>query len=515
MKRWKRFQRPVPAPHPSPGLFAEQEAQEQERQRQQAEQNNPFRGMVSSPEFGAVASSFIRSTAPVRVLTGPVGSGKSSAAAFALAQLAIATRPGRDGVRRSRSIIIRNTYRELEDSCLKTWFRWVPRELGHWHPSDMRFSIAIPGRHSHDFMFRAFDSAGDVGKLLSTEYSYAWLSEARELPEELIHMLPARLRYPTQRDCPGFRGSILIESNPSDLSHWLYKMTAEERGEGWDCFAQPSGLDPAAENLANLPPNYYRNLVAGRPPMWVDCFVHGKWVFYSSDLAVFPEWIQSRHVAPAPILPIPGQRVIVGMDFGLTPAAAFVQRAPSGQYRVIDELCTDNMGARRFGDEARHLLNTRYRGCESEIWGDPAGTGRAQSDESTPYQMLAAAGIDAAPTHTNDWTIRREAVASLLTGNCMDGGPALIVSPTCKVLMRGMAGDYRYQRIQVSGTARYSQIPVKSASSHICDALEYAMLGAGEDIRVMGGGWSTVLDKKLRTFTDGNARSSGNARRGA
>lgn len=447
---------------------------------------------------GPVARAFIDAAGPVVAIVGPVGSGKSSAAAFKLARMAVNIKPCRDGVKRSRSIIVRNTYRELEDSCIKTFFHWVPRGLGEWRPGDMEFRIRVPGRHEHSFMFRAFDSVGDVGKLLSTEYSAAWLSEARELPEELIHMLPARLRYPSQSQCPGFAGSILIESNPSDVSHWLYRTGVEAKPEGWQMFQQPSGMSEAAENTDNLPDGYYRGLIAGRPASWVDCFVHGKWVYYSNDAPVFPEFAHARHVAESKLEPIAGAGVIVGLDFGLTPAAVFLQRAPSGQYQAIDEICTDNMGAARFGAEVSRMLATRYRNAGAvEIWGDPAGEQRAQTDETTPYQLLAAAGVDAAPVHTNDWTIRREAVARLLSGSCMGGGAALVVSPACKILTRGLSGDYRYQRIQVSGTARYSQQPVKSASSHVCDALEYALLGAGEDRALFGNQWDEQVSARL------------------
>jgi len=466
------------------------------------------------PTWGPVASSFIHSKARVRAIVGPVGSGKSSAAAFALMRMATNTQRGRDGVRRSRSIIVRNTYRELEDSCIKTFFHWVPRGLGSWRPGDMQFTVSVPGEHEHVFMFRAFDSAGDVGKLLSTEYSYAWLSEARELPVELIHMLPARLRYPSQLMAPGFAGRIIVESNPSDLGHWLYLHCVEQRPADWEVFQQPSGLSPDAENVANLPADYYAGLIASRPASWVDCFIHGKWVYHTDDAAVYPEWFASRHVAARPLDVAPGLPVFVGLDFGLTPAAAFIQRAASGQYRVCDEICTDNMGAARFAKEIKHMLATRYRDCpQVEIWGDPAGEQRAQTDESTPYQILAAQGVNATPTVSNDWTTRRESIASLLQASDMRGEAALVVSPTCKILTRGMAGDYRFQRTQVSGTARYSQSPVKSSSSHVCDALAYGLLGAGEDRRVFGDQWDKAMSEKLAAFAGDKPGGFGYQRR--
>lgn len=446
-----------------------------------------------------VAAQFLADTdSDTRMLIGPVGSGKSSVAAYALAQMAFNTPPTM-GISRSRSIILRNTYRELEDSCIRTFFEWVPQALGTWAPGTMTFTINIPGFCYHQFMFRAIDSAADIGKLLSTEYSYAWLSEARELPEELIHMLPARLRFPSRSDCPDFRGRIIIESNPSDKSHWMHSIGQELRPQGWKLYMQPSGMSAEAENIDNLPKNYYQKLMHGRPQNWIDCFIHGKWAYVSGDLPVFPEYNDNRNVATETMDVIPGVPVIVGLDFGLTPAAVFIQQL-NGQYRVLDEICTTNMGAKRFGAEIRKLLNQKYHQCPIEIWGDPAGEQRSQADESTPYQMLASEGITATPTHTNDFSIRREAVASLLLGTTLMGTPALILSDSCRILRRGLGGDYKYDRIQVSGTARYSEKPNKSSSSHVCDALGYALLGAGEGHAVFGDNWDTTMQDKINKW---------------
>jgi len=471
--------------------------------------------MLNRINVKGVAAKFLEDlTSDVRVLVGPVGSGKSSAAAYALAQLAFNT-PISNGLSRSRSIILRNTYRELEDSCIRTFFEWVPQGLGSWSSGNMTFTINIPGYCHHQFMFRAIDSAGDIGKLLSTEYSYAWLSEARELPEELIFMLPARLRYPSRSDCPGFQGRIIIESNPSDKTHWMYTIAQELRPQGWSLYMQPSGMSPEAENIENLPKNYYPKLMHGKPQNWIDCFVHGKWAYVSGDLPVFPEYNDTRNVATSAMEVIPGQTVYVGIDFGLTPAAVFVQQL-NGQYRVLDEICTTNMGAKRFGAEVRKMLNLKYNNCPHEIWGDPAGEQRSQSDESTPYQMLASEGINATPTHTNDFSIRREAVAQLLLGTTLMGTPALILSEDCKILRRGLGGDYKYDRIQVSGTARYSEKPNKSSSSHVCDALGYAMLGAGEGHKIYGDNWDNSMQEKInkwkgspQTAITGYRRSNG------
>ena len=48
------------------------------------------------------------------------------------------------------------------------------------------------------------------------------------------------------------------------------------------------------------------------------------------------------------------------------------------------------------------------------------------------------------------------------------------------LLRKGMAGAYRYRRVALAGEARYTDAPDKNRFSHVCEAAQYLMLGAGE-----------------------------------
>ena len=108
--------------------------------------------------------------------------------------------------------------------------------------------------------------------------------------------------------------------------------------------------------------------------------------------------------------------------------------------------------------------------------------------------MLAANGINASPAHTNDPTVRRDAVANLLTTLTITGEPALVISPTCTVLVKGMSGRYRLKRLKVVGDERYQDKPDKNEFSHVCEALQYGVLGAGGDAQVLGNDWGSDGD---------------------
>ncbi len=140
---------------------------------------------------------------------------------------------------------------------------------------------------------------------------------------------------------------------------------------------------------------------------------------------------------------------------------------------------TEDIGAVRFAELLGPMLRSRYSGYEFEIYGDPAGDERAQTDETTPFQILNSRNIPALAAPTNDPIMRREVVAAALR-RMVDGQPGLVISPRCVVVRKGMAGGYAYKRIQVVGEERYHDKPVKNRFSHPCEGAQYMMLGAGE-----------------------------------
>jgi hypothetical protein len=166
---------------------------------------------------------------------------------------------------------------------------------------------------------------------------------------------------------------------------------------------------------------------------------------------------------------------------GNTPAAMFGQRLPNGRWIWIDELVTQDLGATRFSQLLGAKIREDYEGFPiAKITGDPAGDHRSEVDEKTCFQILRANGIPAVPAPTNDFMVRRDAVGNALM-RMIDGKPGLMISPKCKTARKGMAGGYCYKRMQVVGEERFKDMPDKvNIFSHICEAGQYLMLGAGE-----------------------------------
>lgn len=136
------------------------------------------------------------------------------------------------------------------------------------------------------------------------------------------------------------------------------------------------------------------------------------------------------------------------------------------------------MGIVRFAELIRQELATKYASQDALIYGDPSGDFRAQTDESTPFQILRGCGLKAIPASSNDVSLRTEAVNKSLT-NMVEGQSGMLIDYRCRTIIKGFEGGYQYRRVQVSGE-RYSDKPEKNMYSHIHDALQYLMLGAGE-----------------------------------
>ena len=463
---------------------------------------------------GSVAQAFLNSDAFIRGIRGPIGSGKSVACCMEIMARAMEQEPNAQGIRRSRWAVVRNTYPELKTTTIKTWHEWFPSNVGKWQTEGPPTHWFKHNDLDLEVMFIALDRPDDVKKLLSLELTGAWINEAREIPKAILDGLTGRVgRFPPKSDGgPSWRG-IIMDTNSPDTDHWWYVLAerdittdrhrqiiesiddaeARMRDKGLlepgqpliEFFHQPSAESPEAENLENLEDGYYERASVGKDAEWVKVYIRGDYGFISDGRPVYPEYRDNVHCQECGF--IPALTLHVGLDFGLTPAAIFGQRLLDGRWQVIDELVTEDMGALRFGELLNSHLNENYAGATVIITGDPAGEQRAQTDESTPFQLLKTTGVDARPANTNDFTLRREAVAKPLS-RMIDGKPGMIVSPKCSTLRKGLAGGYAYRRLQVVGQERYKDVPDKGSKySHPCDAQQYMMLGAGEGQRLLKG----------------------------
>ncbi len=424
----------------------------------------------------------------VRGIMGPLGSGKSTGCCWDIMQKGFGMQRVTDGARRSRWAVIRNTYRELEDTTLQTWFDWFPeadfgRFLRRGMTHEVRRTLPDGTKMELDVLFRALDKPQDVRKLLSLELTGAWINEAKEVPRAVLDMLRKRVgRYPAWDDHQPYWNGVIMDTNPPEEDSWYYKLAETDHSGEFGFYRQPSGRSPQAENLTHLKPNYYST--AGYTDQWIKVYIDGEYGYIQAGKAIYPEFYEQLHFV-ADLQPIRAA-ITVGLDFGLTPAAAFIQTDARGRYLVIDELCTreltqDVMGATQFAKELARKIHAEYPDYEFRFVGDPAGDERSQLDSNQcVFDVLRANGINARPAPTQDWILRRDAIGVPLN-TLVDGRPGLIIGGKCRMIRMGLAGKYNYKRIQVVGDERYHNKPDKNDYSHPVEALQYGLLACGSN----------------------------------
>jgi hypothetical protein len=463
---------------------------------------------------GQIIKDFMKDNSFFRGIRGPVGSGKSVACCVEIFRRALAQEPNADGIRRSRWAIIRNTNPQLRTTTIKTWLDWFPEHV--WG----KFNWSVPYTHkiqTHDLdievIFLALDRPEDVKKLLSLEVTGVWVNEAREVSKSIIDAASMRVgRFPSMKDGGCTWTGLICDTNAPEEDHWWPIMSGEVpvpdhiakeeakmliKPNNWQFFTQPSGMvekkdnegnvleyikNSKAENITNMREDYYPNIVQGKTKSWIDVYVMNKLGSIQDGKPIYPMFAPDVHVAKEEIPVAASIPVYIGIDFGLTPACVFGQKI-RGRWLILQEIVAFDMGIVKFSEILRQELATRYSMCEAIIFGDPAGDFRAQTDESTPFQILRGAGLLARPAPSNDVSLRLESVQSPLN-RMIEGQSGLLIDPRCRNIIKGFEGGYQYRRLQVSGE-RFDDKPEKNHYSHIHDALQYLMLGAGEGRQVM------------------------------
>lgn len=444
---------------------------------------------VYTTKHAPTLQAFHNSDAFVRGVMGPFGSGKSTAMTMEILTRAMEQAPSPiDGKRYTRWAIVRNSYPELKTTTIKTWGDWCPPQYG-------RLTMGSPIRHylvtndmDMEVLFLALDRPEDQKKLLSLELTGAWFNEAREIPKAIIDAMTGRVgRYPSVSMGGCTWSGIFMDTNPPDDQCWWYQMAEEDTPEGWEFFQQPPGDSDEAENLPNLPKNYYGRIAAGKDPDWVKVYVKGQYGYVREGKPVFSSFRDRVHVSPEIIAPIPNLPLFLGADFGLTPACGIAQRTISGRWVFLDEFCMEDAGVKRFAEQLAMYLAQHY--AEFPVaggWGDPAGKERGYREESAFDLMNEYCPLDPAhpevrwlPAPTNDPLMRLEAIRNGLD-RLVDGDPGILVSPKCRTTRKGFNGGYHYKYLRSGDGSQTQETPNKNKFSHIMDAWQYAVLGGGE-----------------------------------
>lgn len=435
----------------------------------------------------------------VRVVRGPVGSGKSTGCAWEGFRRAHEQKVGPSGKRRTKGLIVRNTYRELTDTTKATWLEWFPENIvGRFNQTDMVHEMRIDDVEC-DVLFRALDRPDDVKKILSLEITWAWVNELREIPLGIVNRIIERLgRFPPPAEGGATWTGLWADTNPPDEDHWLAQMEAEPPDD-WGFFIQPAGLvevegkyltNPEAENLNHLPAGYYERNLGAMKPAEIAVYRLNRFGFVLEGKPVIPEFDPSWHVR-GDFLPLPKEDLFIGMDIGggtLNPSGIFIQRHPRGPYLIHGEVVCSDLGVDTFGRLLAAELAQRFPEHHAKlgeeggpiVYGDPAGTKRDELFETAAFDHLTKQyGFRCKPAPSQDPLLRINAIKAPCERR-IDGKPGLMVHPRCRKLIKGLQGGWHYRRLQVSGREAYTEKPDKGEYSHPCEALGYGLMSMGE-----------------------------------
>ncbi len=437
---------------------------------------------------------FHRSDARFKLIVGPFGSGKSSACCAEIIHCACNMPVMNDGVRRSKWAIIRNTMGELESTTLQTWLQWFGK-LGVVKRTKKplltyKYEFNDPGgKVELELIFIGLDSEQDTEKLESLEITCAYVNEMQHVPKGIIEHLMGRIgRFPKKDQLEDdYYDCIIADTNPPDEDHWIYKNFEEDPIKGSVVFHQPYGLiknsngewvdNPLADNFENLKVGYYYNMAQmarwGEEYIKVKC--RGEYGIVIIGKRVFHEYNDDLHSAhEVPVLKdLP---VLVGVDYGLTPAVVLTQQKENGQLRAFKEFTTDRSGIRRLlRDVVIPYIETNLEGYEVIGIGDPSGATPKDTDEFSCEDIAKEEGLEINSAKTNVIEPRLEAVRSYLIKLVGDGEPGFILSRTgCPDLRKGFMGKYCLLRMRVRGDEKYHEKPDKSHPwSDVQDGLQY------------------------------------------
>ncbi|MCJ8143823.1 hypothetical protein MKI84_12940 [Ancylobacter sp. A5.8] len=454
---------------------------------------DPFRYRPPGP----VSQSFLNNQRDLtQFLMGPVGGGKTTTCAFKRVLAATLMPPDKKGLRRSRWVVVRTSFRDADRTVLKSWQQWFPKTYpgSSWQGGNdrpvthvLRWRMLDGTTVEAETIFIGLGEHRISEVLRGLEISGAWLNEADTLGDDALAAVEQRVgRYPARVDLadpslPRHR-QVIGDLNAPDEDNWVHSTFMENAKPNRVLYAQPSGRHPDAENLGNLEAGYYENMVETQEDWFVRRFVDNLFGYSRDGKPVFPSFDRARHVAARDIAPDPGLLTLIGLDAGLHPAAMIGQVTPRGQIRITDELYLGHgYGADRFGEALLDLLDRRGYPARSSsayrAWADPASQYGADREggELAWYEAISAVlGIAVQIPISNELSLRIGAVSQELRHSFDDGSPRLIVSPHCKMTIRALSSAYRYKK-RIDG--QYDPVPEKNAASHPMDGLQYLVLG--------------------------------------
>ena len=451
---------------------------------------------------GPVSDAFIHSDGTRDLLSGPVGSGKTTACVKRALLRAtqqpplLQRRPDGRLQRTYRLTVYRQTYAQLWNTTIKSWCKVLDPNKGLGRlvgspPRPAQYTLDFEDRFGPihlEVNFLAWGDDADPDDLGGTESTDAYLNELPTLREDLFINLGRTVgRFPNRGelglppdDLTIPYGAIFADANAPEPDSYVYRdFWSPEKPAGYRHYQQPGGFHPEAENLKAVGRAYYHQQAEANRhrPWWIKIKIHHKPGYNRETDVIYPDFDDDVHVSHQPLAAYDVLPVLVGFDGGATPAAAFKQELADGTLRILAEVVITR------GDEfdlargcAVVMAQPRFKGCEFIGFCDPAmGAGEDMTLGSMRHRLEKELGIKIREAASNDPETRHAPIRRKIE----KGKRLLLVDAThAPTIRRALAGTYQYHTTRGTGDRGKA---VKNPDSHVMEAAEYAAMQSGTE----------------------------------
>lgn len=495
----------------------------------------------------------LNSTAHCKIVQGPVESGKTFWLIMSIYKDMCTMPRCKDGIRRSRYLIVRSTQGELERGIMRSWKDIFKEEIY----GEVRGSM--PAIHKLKFLdveceveFFAFedDSVQVLKKLRSTEYTGAACNEAQY--QSLRQVLAIRQRcgrYPRAVDCPEWdrKRRLWIDMNAPPLNdHWaLYMrgdipypadMSEDEKRQlrcpdDWEFFVQPPAVKPIYDEFGNIGDFELHPEIENLPYQDEEAILSmcqtgdiddikrdymNEVVQIKSGKPRYPQFKRDWHTNNGQLRPVQDIPVIIGWDPGNLGAVTFWQRV-NGQWRCCHEINARHnpklQSSDKITDKMIEILTTYYpwyKNAGVVCWSDPYGSRDFGSAEGVAWTIAMKKGLMFnSPDKKDSPSMRHEVGQKILTAGDF-GNPKVLICPIgAPTLVDALDGGCVMQTIRRSGEMVTQDKMLKNKHADVVESAEYAWWGGGEDNSIV----AMPADQKKSNRIDTLALASKSARK--
>jgi PBSX family phage terminase large subunit len=322
-------------------------------------------------EFGPwpTQAEFHQSKAKFKAFGGGWGCGKTKACCQEAIMLSLS-------VPNNRGVIGRNSYRELQDTTMATFFEELEayeKVIGHplgdprfgmsngvpgFNESKMIYKFAPP--YSSEVLFRYFEGRWKEGEhLKSLNIGWFFIDEAIDVAYAIYRQLTGRLRLPH-----GQRVGLLA-TNPASKSHWIYKRFVEKADENHVLFTMDT-----EENKA-LPVDYVDELYGTLDEEEIKRYMRGLWIAFKG--LVYHSFDREKHLADLRKFDFRQWKVYIGVDFGYPSPSVMEPAAFNGsEIKLLPDFYKGECNSDDLIEEAK-VMHERFQGNELFV-ADPSGS---------------------------------------------------------------------------------------------------------------------------------------------